>query len=104
MNGATVPCCNINFSWSTVTGATSYEINISRNSLFSGTASTIAVCGGTSYPSLTLLNTTIVTSPSFCMSTGTTANNGTWYWRVRAKNGAVTGNWSAVRAMLKIKI
>ena len=100
-NGATVPCCNVNFSWSTVSNATSYEINISRNSTFSGTTSTIAVCGGASYPSLTLLNTAIVTSPNFCMSTGTNANNGTWYWRVRAKNGAITGNWSAIRNYVK---
>ena len=96
-NGSTISCCNTNrtLSWLAVTGATSYEINISRTSTFTGTTTTILSCGNSSYPNLTGIKTATSTITNFCINPGLASNNGNWYWRVRAKNGTVIGSWSS---------
>jgi hypothetical protein len=97
-NGSAISGGNANrtFSWSVVTGATSYEINISKTSTFTGTTTTILSCGNSSYPSTTGIKTATSSTTNFCINPGLASNNGTWYWRVRAKNGSVVGSWSSV--------
>lgn len=95
-NNSVLRCCNINFLWTTVAGATGYVIQVSKSSSFTGTLNTVFVCGGTSNPIGTRLNTATTNTNSFCMNTGTAVNNGVWYWRVRAVNGTIQGAWSGV--------
>ena len=93
-NNSSFRCCNINFLWTSVNGATSYVIQVSKSSSFVGSLNTISVCGSNSNPIGTVVNTTTTNTNSFCMNTGTSVNNGVWYWRVRAINGSVQGGWS----------
>jgi len=93
-NNSVLRCCNINFLWTSVAGATGYIIQVSKSSSFTGTVNTVFTCGGTSNPIGTLLNTATTNTNSFCMNTGTAVNNGVWYWRVRAVNGTIQGGWS----------
>jgi hypothetical protein len=97
LNGARTICCYINYSWTLITGATSYEFQLSKNSLFptSGII-TISTCGGSSYPLTTVVNSAILSANAFCVNGGSSTNNGTWYWRVRAKNSVSVGAWSSV--------
>ncbi len=73
----------INFSWSQVPGATSYDIETDAGQ-----------------PNSTLTN---VTGNSLSFQT-VTANAGTHTWHVRAKNGAVTSSWSSSRTFTIIGI
>jgi hypothetical protein len=92
INGSSVPCCYLNFDWSSVSGAATYEINISSNITFTGVTYTIGGCGGSAYPSISGVNSATVSTTNFCMNTGTSSQNGTWYWRVRATNAS----WSNI--------
>lgn len=93
-NNSVLRCCNINFLWTSVAGATSYEIQVSKSSSFTGSLNTVFACGGTSNPLGTVVNRATTNTNSFCMNTGTAVNNGVWYWRVRAVNGTIQGGWS----------
>lgn len=97
-NNTTLPCCNQWFNWSAVTGATSYEFQLSKSSTFSFTISTLAVCGSGSMNSLTV-NRALPNTNSFCVGTGTSSNIGNWYWRVRAVAGSNVSAWSEVRTI-----
>ena len=90
INGVTVPCCTLNLSWSTVSGATSYQLEVSRSSTFTGITYSLGLCGSSSYPSLTGNNIGTYSTNSACINTGTSSNNGTWYWRVKANTTGAT--------------
>lgn len=89
-----------NFSWGAVSGAVSYEFNVSMSSTFTGTSNLLSSCTLGISPSITLVNYSILTSPTVCMTIGSLTNNGTWYWRVRALNGAYIGPWSATNSFV----
>ena len=90
INGVSVPCCTLNLSWSTVSGATIYQLEVSRSSTFTGTLYSLGLCGSSSYPSLTGNNIGTYSTNSACINTGTSSNNGTWYWRVKANTTGAT--------------
>lgn len=93
INGASVARFNINFVWSSIAGATSYEINVSKSNSFSGTIFSISACGGGN-PRTTGVNSATVSNPTFCMTGGNSMHTGIWYWRVRAFSGSNAGAWS----------
>jgi hypothetical protein len=68
----------INFCWSTVSAATSYRIQWADNSGFGAPQEMTA--------SATCLDHELV-------------SGGTWYWRVRAEDGATQSGWSSVRTV-----
>ena len=77
-NSATNVSISPTFQWSSVTGATNYELQVSTSSNFT----------------TTLINETSLTSTSYA---GSGLSNSTqYYWRARAKNSEQTGSWSSV--------
>jgi len=80
--GASVETTAINFSWQAVSGANSYQLDVSRSSDFA--------LGSMIY-SADLGN---VTSKSVSVE----FTQGTYYWRVRAYNQTGWSNWSGVRS------
>jgi hypothetical protein len=55
-------------------------------------------CGGSQYPQANTINQATVTGTNqFCINSGGSTQNGIWYWRVQALNGASAGQWSTVR-------
>jgi len=97
-NGSNVGCCYLTFNWTSVSNALTYELQLSKNISFTDTLYDLsyAECGGGSYPSPSGVGFIEVSTTSFCMNTGTSGQNGTWYWRVRAKNGTSVSNWSTI--------
>lgn len=95
-NGVPVGCCYPTFTWGVVAGATLYEIQIARNTGFTGTAAALSQCPG-GWPNVSFVNVGTTNTNSFCINTGTSGNNGTWYWRVRARNASNTSDWSTIR-------
>jgi hypothetical protein len=97
--------------WSCITGATSYELQISTSSSFTGTLRSLPISPGgwfytTGYHSGTQGTTCsggLVTSDM--MQTTTTAGPGTYifYWRVRAKTSTTTGPWSSTGSFKFVK-
>jgi len=87
------------YSWSGVSCATGYQIQISRSSTFNqSTIVNIPDCAGFSYPSLVNINQAQLTGASntqFCINGGDYVQNGLWYWRVRAMTSTGYSNWSA---------
>lgn len=75
---------NPSLSWSSVTGATSYRLQVSTSLSFS---------------SFVLDDSTIVTTSR---QVGPLLNNTTYYWRARAKNYKGTSGWSPVRSFTTI--
>ncbi|MBZ0288159.1 MAG: M4 family metallopeptidase, partial [Anaerolineae bacterium] len=73
-------------TWTRITWATSYEIQISTSSTFTGTA-TSATYSGLS-PSNQFYDIPDVLTP------------GTWYWRIRAYEGTRVGTWSPVQTII----
>jgi hypothetical protein len=71
-NALSVPI-STTFTWSTVSNALAYDIDISTNFNFTSKAS----------------YSTLLTSQSVVL-----AENTTYYWRVRAKQGSTLGSWS----------
>lgn len=69
---------NVTFSWNSVISATEYQIQI----------------GDASFNFLKHDYTSTTTSTSYTFVEG-----GTYYWRVRAKNSAFNGAWSAMRSI-----
>jgi hypothetical protein len=78
-NALTTTTPNITFSWNTVGAATQYDIQIALNNTFTP-AMHIHTLSATSYPYVF-------------------ANAGTYYWRVRGKNGSGNGQWSVIREL-----
>jgi hypothetical protein len=97
--------------WSCVSGATSYDLQFSRSSTFSGTLYTLPkspggwlqMSGVHSGTQSSTCSSGSVTSDQ--MQTTTTASSGTYifYWRVRAKTSTVTGPWSSTATFKVIK-
>jgi hypothetical protein len=95
--GTVVNCCYRTFTWSSITGATKYEIQISRSTLFTNPLN-ISTCGGSSYLTAGFTNWAYSTTNSFCVNTGNNVNNGVWYWRVRALNDTNSSGWSSINS------
>ena len=91
-NLSAITCCYPSFSWSSVTGADAYEIQIAAVQDFSAPVFSTGNCMSIGR---TVVAVATTSTPSICVSTSTSSNNGTWYWRVRAKKGQVPGVWSA---------
>ncbi len=94
---ANVACCYLSFTWQAVSGATSYELQLSRDANFALTTSTMSVCGSSSYPSTTRVNVHTTAVANACLNAPSSSGNGIWYWRVRALSTSNSGDWSAVR-------
>ena len=90
-NGESVICCYPIFRWSLNTDAITYEIQVSKNSDFSGTVVSKSECVVIS-PSVVSSSVTYLNT--ICVNTGGSSNNGTWYWRVRAFKNSTPGLWS----------
>jgi hypothetical protein len=67
-------------SWSNVSGATYYQLQVSTNS---GFTSTVIDING-------------LVNPGYVVPSGMLNNNTTYYWRVNASNSGGTSNWSTV--------
>jgi hypothetical protein len=79
-NGATGVSLNPLLDWGDVSGATSYEYQVSLSNTFG-----------------TIARTATVTGSQWTITTALSANT-TYYWRVRAKNACATaGSWSSYR-------
>ncbi len=76
-NGATNQPLTVTLGWNPASGATSYRLQVSADSLFGST----------------ILDDSTITGTS--RLTGTLNNSTPYYWRVRAKNIAGTSGWSA---------
>lgn len=76
-NGSTGEPATISLEWSSVTGASSYHLQLSTSNTF-----------GT-----TIINDSVLAGPS--TQVGPLANNTLYYWRVRSKNSGGTSSWSA---------
>jgi hypothetical protein len=97
--------------WSCVSGATSYDLQFSRSSTFSGTVYALPkspggwlqMSGVHSGTQNSTCSSGLVTSDQ--MQTTTSASSGTYifYWRVRAKTATVTGPWSSTATFKVIK-
>lgn len=83
-NGATNVPLNTSLRWNAVTGATSYNVQVSEDSTFA--TFTVNRTG--------VLDTTASTLPLF--------NNTKYYWRVSASNSAGPGSYSVVRSFTTI--
>ena len=97
--------------WSCVSGATSYDLQFSRSSTFSGTLYSLPkspggwlqMSGVHSGTQSSTCSSGLVTSDQ--MQTTTTASSGTYifYWRVRARTATVIGPWSSTATFKVIK-
>jgi hypothetical protein len=96
-NGAQATCCTISFQWTSVANANQYEIEIAKSNSFSSSAFSISNCTGTATLQYTSVNKATVTNTNFCVRSGTAINNGTWYWRVRARSTANFSPWTTPR-------
>ena len=79
-NGATVPSLTPILMWNASAGATSYRLQVAINSIFDATA--------------TAFDDSTITATS--KQVGPLANNTTYFWRVKAKNGAGQGPFSSI--------
>ena len=70
-------------SWNRVTGATDYEVQVDNLNSFTPPLSFSAILPA---------NTLVVTTSSL--------PDGTYFWRVRAKNGSEFGSWSAIQSFI----
>lgn len=98
LNNANLGCCYWNFNWQPVSGATSYQIQISGNSGFSSASTTISQCGSGFRPSISSVNVYTTNTASACLNAASSSGNGVWYWRVRAISGGNFSDWSSVRS------
>lgn len=83
-DGATDVSVNPSISWSSVTGATTYTVQVSTTAGFSTTVIDTGGLTGTSYSASGLLNNTA------------------YFWRVRATNAGGSGPYSAARSFTTI--
>jgi hypothetical protein len=98
-------------NWSCVPGATSYDLQISTSSIFSGTTYSLPISpGGWLRTAGVMSGTQSATCSSSSvtsnmMQTTTTSGAGTYYfyWRVRARTSTVIGSWSSLGTFKFIK-
>jgi hypothetical protein len=100
LNNTNFGCCSWGFSWQAVSGASSYQIQISGDSGFSWTTRTISQCGSGLQPLISSVNVYTVNSASACLNAASTRGNDIWYWRVRAISGGNFSDWSTVRSFI----
>jgi hypothetical protein len=104
INNSVVNCCVYSLSWSCVTNAKSYDIQISTDINFANSIRRNLVCRGYFGSGLSKLDLVeILDEPSSCvdgkertchLQPGGSGDNATYFWRVRAKNGTIVGPWS----------
>ena len=82
VDNATDQAINVTLQWGSVTGATSYDVQVSENSDMSSP----------------VVNENIATNE---YQTDLTYNK-TYYWRVRARDGEITSPWSEIRAFTTV--
>jgi uncharacterized protein (TIGR02145 family) len=80
-NGATTTSLTPALTWNTVSGATTYRVQLSTISTFVNP----------------VLNDSTVSGGTKTVSAALSVNT-TYYWRVNAKNAGGTGSWSAIRS------
>ncbi|MBS4026993.1 MAG: VCBS repeat-containing protein [Ignavibacteriales bacterium] len=85
VNNATNVSLTPTLDWSTVTNADGYTVQVSVNSNFTNT----------------LVNQDITLS-TYTIPSSVLANNTTYFWRARAKQGLVNSDWSAVFSFVTI--
>jgi hypothetical protein len=78
LNAALNQSTSLNFSWNPVSNATSYDVQISETNAFSSISFSQSSISSTS------------------VTFGSLLENKTYFWRVRAKTGSTTSNWSDV--------
>jgi len=101
INNILINCCYFYLDWSCVTGATSYDLQISTSSTFTGTTYTLPKA-----PSGALRTSGVMsgTQGATCgsgsvtsdmMQTGSSGSSANYFWRVRARTSTATGAWSS---------
>lgn len=95
---ATIGCCYWYFSWQSVSGATTYQIQLSRDINFSNPIRNSYTCGSGFWPVNNYVNTYDVNINSVCLNSPSSSENGLWYWRVKAITGTNFSDWSQVRS------
>ncbi len=98
-NNTNIGCCYWYFSWSSVSGANSYQIQFSMDASFTSSMINISQCGLSSRPLKGYVSVYTSDNPSACISSPTSSGNGTWYWRVRALSGGNFSDWSSPRTL-----
>ena len=98
INNANAGCCILDFSWSSIPGIKSYQIQLSMDASFTSSVLNILQCGGSSRPLKGYVNVYNSDSPSACLGAPSSSGNGIWYWRVRALSGGNFSDWSSIRS------
>ena len=98
INNANAGCCILDFSWSSIPGINSYQIQLSMDASFTSSVLNILQCGGSSRPLKGYVNVYNSDSPSACLGAPSSSGNGIWYWRVRALSGGNFSDWSSIRS------
>ena len=98
-NNANIGCCYWYFSWSSVSGANRYQIQLSMDASFTSTLLNISQCGGSSRPVNGYVNVYTSDFASACISSPYSWDSGIWYWRVRALSGGNFSDWSSTRTL-----
>lgn len=98
-NNANIGCCYWYFSWSSVSGANRYQIQLSMDASFTSSVSNISQCGGSSRPLNGYVNVYTSDFASACISSPYSWDSGIWYWRVRALSGGNFSDWSSPRTL-----
>ena len=98
INNANAGCCYLDFSWSSISGANNYQIQLSMDATFTSSILNILQCGGSSRPLKGYVNVYNSNTSSACINAPSSSGNGIWYWRVRAISGANFSDWSSARS------
>jgi hypothetical protein len=101
----------IEIEWNCVPGASSYEVQVSNNTSFTGTLSSLPFSPSGNFgidnnsrtfsnvlSSNCTSNKQKISLGNFC-STCSTFSYRNFYWRVRAINGSIQSSWSTVRTI-----
>ena len=97
-NNVNAGCCILNFSWSSIPGISSYQIQLSMDASFTSSVLNISQCGGSSRPLNGFVNVYTSNTSSACLGAPSSSGNGIWYWRVRAVSGTSFSDWSSTRS------
>lgn len=98
INNANAGCCYLDFTWSSIPGSISYQMQLSMDASFTSSLLNILQCGGSSRPLNGYVNVYNSSIPSACLNAPSSSGNGIWYWRVRAISGANFSDWSSARS------
>lgn len=98
INNANAGCCILDFSWSSIPGINSYQIQLSMDASFTSSVLNISQCGGSSRPLRGYVNVYTSNISSACLGAPSSSGNGIWYWRVRAVSGTSFSDWSSTRS------